>query len=175
MNGLNLIFLFFIFLLSIVFLIGAIILLLGLLKKNKRNSTSKIGLVFISIPIGIFAIIFIYDFSHDIFTKKPVDKDLVGIYHITDAGRLIPTNQYRLYTIEFKKDGTFYLSPTPNINVCESGKYSVDWEFDFNELSFQCDKGFTTAHIDRGFSGFRIEFIIGDPDSGDSIFFTKDK
>ena len=148
---------------------------MGLLKKDKRNSTTKTGLIFMSIPIGIVAIVLLYDFSHDKFTTKPTDKELVGIYHITDASGLIPSNHYFSYRLEFRNDGTFHLSPTPNINVCETGKYSVDWQFNFNELSFLCDKGFTPAHIDRSFSGFRIEFIIGDPDSGESIFFSKDK
>ena len=174
MNGMSIIFLFLIFLLAIVFIVGTIILLVGLLKKDKRNSTTKTGLVFMSIPVGIVAIVFLYDFCHDTFTKKPTDKDLVGIYHITEGSGLIAPNRYKFYSLEFINDGTFHLLSTPNLNVCETGKYSVDWQFSFNELSFLCDKGITTAHIDRNFSGFRIEFIIGDPDSGESIFFTKD-
>lgn len=175
MNGISILFIFLIFLLIIIFIIGTIVLLVGLLKKDKRNSSTKTGLIFMSLPIGIVAIVLLYDFSHDKLTKKPTDKDLIGIYHITEARGLINSNQYRSHKLEFKNDGTFYLSPTPNINVCETGKYSVDWQFSFNELSFLCNKGLTTAHIDRSFSGFKIEFIIGDPDSGESIFFTKDK
>jgi hypothetical protein len=175
MNRISILFIFLILLLAIVFIVGIIILFVGLLKKDKRNSTTTKGLIFMSIPIGIVAIVILYEFSHDKFTKKPTDKDLVGVYHITDANSLISTNQYHSYTLEFKNDGTFYLTPTPNINVCETGKYFVDWQFKFNELSFQCDKGFTTAHIDRNFSGYRIEFIVGDPDSGESIFFSKEK
>lgn len=175
MNGLSILFIFLIFLLAVVFIVGTIILIGGLLKKDKKNSTTKTGLIFLSIPIGLVTIALLYDFSHDKFTKKPTAKELVGTYHITDASGLIASNQFRSYRLEFRNDETFILSRTPNINVCETGKYSVDWQFSFNELSFQCDKGLTTAHINRSISGYRIEFIIGDPDSGESIFFTKDK
>ena len=175
MNGSSIIFVFLIFLLAIVFIVGTLILLVGLLKKDKKNSTTKTGLIFMSVPIGIVAIVLIYDFSYDKFTKKPTDKELVGIYHITDASGLIPSNHYLSYRLEFRNEGTFYLSPTPEINICKTGKYSVEWQLSFNELSFLCDNTITSAHVDRSFSGFRIEFIIGDPDSRKSIFFSKDK
>lgn len=82
MNGISILYIFLILLLAIVFIVGIIILFVGLLKKDKKNSTTKKGLIFMSIPIGIVAILLLYEFSHDKFTKKPTDKDLVGVYHI---------------------------------------------------------------------------------------------
>ncbi len=176
MNLMGIGFLLLMFILAALFIIGAIVLMMGLSKKDKRNPTRKMGLILMGIPLGIAAIAFLYDSCHDTFTAKPTNKDLVGIYHITGASGLIAKSQYHLYKLEFRPDGTFYLSHTPNIDICETGKYVVDWQFELNEISFQCDNaGFTPAHIDRSFSGYRIEFIIGDPDSGESIFFTKDK
>lgn len=157
------------------FIIGLIILLIRLFKKDQKNFTIKTGLIIISIPLTILVTYFLYIFTHDIFTKKPNEKDLVGIYHISEAGGQISKNLYNSYTLEFKNDRTFYLSSTPNIDVCENGKYSVDWQFDNNEISFQCGAGITTAHIDRDFSEFRIEFSLVDRNKGKSIFFSKDK
>lgn len=174
MNGLSILFLLLIFLLGGLFILGLIILVIGLLKKNKRNTTTKAGIIILGIPLFIFLIAFIYDFAHENFTKKPDKKDLVGVYFISETSGLIPKSSYKSYRLEFKNDGTFYLTSTPHINICENGKYGIAWQDEMNELSIQCEKGFTTAHIDRSFSGFRIEFIIGDPDSGQSIYFTKE-
>ena len=41
MNGSSIIFVFLIFLLAIVFIVGTLILLVGLLKKDKKNSTKE--------------------------------------------------------------------------------------------------------------------------------------
>ncbi len=166
---------FILFVLASLFFIGIVLLIIGLLEKKKRNSETKTGLIFISIPLGFFLIAILYEFMFDKFAKKPSEKDLVGVYHITSAKGLIPKEFYRSYKLELKNDRTFYLTPTPYINVCEQGNYSLDYQFNINELSFQCKKGFTPAHIKRGFSGFNIEFIQGDPDRGESICFTKDK
>lgn len=175
MSVLFLLYSFLLFLLAALFLIGIIFLVIGLLDKKRRNSETRTGLIFISIPLGLFLITMLYEFIFDTFAEKPMKKDIVGIYHITNANGLIPPELYNTYRLELRDDGTFYLSPTPNIDVCEKGNYSLDYQFNLNELSFQCEKGFTPAHIDRGFTGFNIEFIMGDPDSGKSICFTKDK
>ena len=175
MNGLSIFFLLLIILFAIILFLGVVFLVVGFLKKDVKNSLIKLGLKFISFPIGIVLIYLLYEFSREHFTVKPSERDLVGVYHITQADGLIPKEIYSSFKLEFKTDGTFYLTPVPNINICESGKFSVDWQFSLNELSFQCDKGFTPAHIDRGFTGYRIEFIVGDPDEGQGIYFSKDK
>jgi hypothetical protein len=175
MNGLTILLFLIFVLLAVTLIVGLIILRIAQLKKDKEYPTKKTGQILISIPLTVFAIYILYYLAHNNFTEKPTDKDLVGTYHIVDASGLIPSNLYNSYSLEFKEDSTFVLTRIPNVNVCENGQYSVDWELDYNEISFQCGKGFTTAHIDRGFSRFKIEFIIGDPDSGQSIFFSKDK
>lgn len=174
MNGLSILFLLFIILLGSLLVLGLIILFIGLLKKNKKNTTSNVGLIILSIPLSIFLIYVSYNYAHENFTQKPDDKDLVGVYYISETSGLISKSSYKSYRLEFNNDKTFYLTPTPHISICEKGKYGVAWEDEMNELSIQCEKGFSTAHIARSFSGFRIEFIIGDPDSGQSIYFTKE-
>lgn len=109
----------------------------------------------------------------DLIMFKPSEKDLMGVYEIVDVNNLdINKTSYKKYQLELKSDGTFTLTPTPYIEVCESGMYEVDYSFAYNELAFRCD-GFTMAHIDPGFDTFRIEFVIGDPDNGESIYFGK--
>jgi hypothetical protein len=79
------------------------------------------------------------------------------------------------FVLLVKRDSTFELTPVPYIDVCNKGKYTVDYAFDYNEISLMCGNGTRPAHIDRHFNYYRIEFIIGDPDSGESIYFEKDK
>ena len=175
MNGFSILFLLVILLLIVIFIVGLSLLIYGLLKKDNKNSFRKKGLIFISIPLSIYLLVLLYSFAHEMFTKKPNKKDLVGIYHISEASNLIPKKLYSSYTLEFKDDGTFYLSTTPGISICSDGKYSVDYQFELNEISFECNGNFTTAHIDRGFWDYRIEFIKGDPDEKESIYFLKNK
>ena len=65
------------------------------------------------------------------------------------------------------------MTKTPYIDICDTGKYEVGYQFDNNELSIKCNQSYSTAHIESDFSGYRIEFIVDDPDSGTSIFFEK--
>lgn len=175
MNGFSILFTLFLFLLAGIFFIGIAVLVVGLVKKGKQNSLRKAGLIITGFPILIIAIIFSYDFIFEHFTFKPTEKDLVGVYHIVKAEGLIPKQFYHSYALEFKSDGNFYMNPTPMISICEKGKYSVDWQLSLSEVSFECAGRISTAHIDRSFSGYKIEFIFGDPDEGQSIYFAKDK
>ena len=142
----------------------------------KRNGIIRICALLIFIPAAAVAGWFIYDIVSDLTLPKPTQFQLVGKYHISKvtAGDLDPST-FHQFKLEFKKDSTFELTPINDINVCSKGKYAVDYSFDYNELTFFCDKGITSAHIDRHYGFYRIEFIIGDPDSGESIYFEKDK
>ncbi len=156
------------------FLVGLILLIIGLLKKDKGKKLKKLGLIVGSIPIGIIVFIFLAGQTAELLLSKPNSEELVGIYHISKTTQIdIPKTDYNKYLLQFKEDGTFNLSPTPFLETCESGKYKLDYKWDYNELSFECPKAFTSAHIDRGIGSFQIEFIIGDPDSGESIFFKR--
>jgi hypothetical protein len=79
------------------------------------------------------------------------------------------------YTLKFEPSGTYELTPIPEIEICEKGKYEVDCQYDYNELLFKCNHSGSTAHIDRGFRSYGIAFIYDDPDLGESIYFEKDK
>ena len=139
----------------------------------KHNHFLKIGLIVLCISIGAVIIAMVLRPVIDLFMFKPTEKELVGIYEIVDVNNLdINRGSYNKYKLEFKSNGTFTLKPTPYIEVCESGMYEVDYYFDDNELAFRCG-GFIMAHIDAGFGNYRIEFVIGDPDNGESIFFGK--
>jgi len=142
----------------------------------KKNGIIKIGALLIIIPAMAIAGFFIYNKVSDLTFAKPTQAELIGKYHIIEAtnNRFDPSTFYR-FKLEFKKDSTFELTPLTDVEVCSKGKYKVDYQFDYNELTFYCGKEVTSAHIDRHFGFYRIEFIIGDPDSGDSIYFEKDK
>ncbi|MFH6944947.1 hypothetical protein [Flavobacterium sp. FlaQc-50] len=141
-----------------------------LLKKNTRRK----GLILIKTSSIIVIAFLLFGLFSGLFTSKPKTKDLVGKYHIVKVTRLnIDKNTYDKYKLQLYENGTFKLTTTPSIDICQNGKYEVDYEFEYNELSLECPNLFTSAHIDRGLGNYRIEFIIGDPDSGESIYFEK--
>lgn len=148
----------------------------GMQRRDDNGQLTPIGLAMVSIPPSIVVMIVLWKVCIEHLTTKPSDRDLVGTYHIVKV--TVPEFDeatFQRYKLQFYENGTFSLTPTPHISVCESGTYEVDYDFDLNELTFGCHGGFTTAHIDRGFGSFRIEFIVGDPDSEESIYFEKDE
>ncbi len=151
---------------GVAFLAGLVFLL--------NNNTRKKGLLFAGIPSSIFLVCLLISLFSELFTSKPQIKDLKGTYHIVKVtGINFDKNTYDKYKLQFFENGSFALTTTPYIDICQNGKYSIDYEFDNNELSFDCTNLVTFAHIDRGFGNYRIEFVIGDPDSGESIYFEK--
>lgn len=162
----NLLILFIIIIMGLAFLVGLAFLL--------NNNTRKKGLLLTGIPSSIILVCLLFSLFNELFTSKPQTKDLVGTYHIVKVTRLdFDKNTYDKYKLQFFENGAFTLTTTPFIDICQSGKYKVDYDFDYNELSLDCTNLFTSAHIDRGFGNYRIEFVIGDPDSGESIYFEK--
>lgn len=164
----NLLILLIIIIMGLSFLVGLAFLL--------NNNTRQKGLVLIGIPSSIVFVCLLFSLFSELFASKPQTKDLIGTYQIVKVTRLdFDKNTYDKYKLQFFENGTFTLTATPFIDVCQNGKYKVDYEFDYNELSLDCTNLFTSAHIDRGFGNYRIEFVIGDPDSGESIYFEKIK
>jgi len=158
---------------SIIYIIGVAIIIIN---SSRKKKISKIGLIFIASPIVIGAYFFIYDKVSKNYFAKPNYDELTGRYHIVDATLGdFDKSSYNKYSLILNKDSTFTLTPTPNIDVCDSGKYELDYSAEYNELFFRCSQGGYCAHIDRHLNYYRIEFIIGDPDTGESIFFEKDK
>jgi len=172
---LSLLFIVIIFLMVLTFLAGIVIFIIGRLTKDQNNQLSIAGLIIAGIPTSIVVLFLLLGLVGEIFSTKPDEEDLIGTYHIVKVTNLdFDKNSYNKYKLQFTENGRFTLTPTPYIEVCESGKYQVDYKFAYNELSFECPTvGFTTAHIDRGFGNYKIEFIIGDPDSRQSIYFEK--
>ena len=162
-----------ILILGVTFTIGIILFIIGKFKKNDFNKISKIGLKTLLIPIVIVSLIILYGFVWDVFSAKPNKQDLVGKYKMSNSSFLDICKEN--YKLELFKNGTFSISKTPNINICKNGKYDVDYEFEGNEISFKCGNSYHMASINRGFGNYKIEFIIGDPDSGESIYFEKIK
>ena len=141
-----------------------------------KNGIIKIAVILIAIPVSAGLCLGIYDGFCSLTYEKPTQLDLVGKYHISKVTAQSPEKSNNgKFRLEFKRDGTFELTPLPGVEICDKGKYSVGYSFDDNEISFMCSGFITTAHIDRHYNYYRIEFIIGDPDSGESIYFEKDK
>jgi hypothetical protein len=154
--------LFIILIFGLLFLIGLILAIIGKIRKKKRMA--NIGIKILIIPIIVIAVILVYRFTWEIFASKPDEKDLVGKYVSTEN---------ESYELEFLENGNFELSNIPEIDLCETGKYRLDSNKD--EIMFDCDSVSNYAKIDRGFGNYKIQFIIGDPDGGENIYFEKIK
>ena len=162
------------YLLGLTFIIGLILFIIGQLKKDKKNKIRKTGLIIGSIPIGCIILLLVFNLINEIFTSKPNKETLVGIYQIVKVTQLdIDKDTYDQYVLKLNKGNTFTLTPTPYIDICISGEYKVNYKMYYNELSLWCPSVISSVHIDRNFGDFQIEFVIGDPDSGQSIFFEK--
>ena len=165
-------FLFFLFLFFL-FIVGGSMTLVGFISKTQKYFIKK-GLIICSIAIGLVVIPLVFTSIFNSFKYKPTSIDLVGEYQITEVTNLdFDKATYNQYKLVLKSDSTFTLTPTPNIEVCESGTYELDYSNEGNELSYRCGKGNVAGQIDKRFKDFRIEFIVGDPDSRQSIFFGK--
>jgi hypothetical protein len=108
--------------------------------------------------------------------EKSSQQELVGKYHISKVTvHDFQSTAVNTFKLEFKHNSTFGLTPTPYIHVCDKEKFSVDYRFENNELTVMCSNETSIAHIDLHLGYYPIEFIIGGSDSGESIFFEKDK
>jgi len=138
----------------------------------------KTGKIIAGILTLLLILTILFYLLGDKYSYKPDKKDLIGEYHIVKVTRLNfnkeTSNNYKL---NLYSNGNFTLTKTPFIEIYGNGKYDVDYDDEYNELSLEYSMngkhGFTVAHINRTFFGYKIEFIIGDPDSGESIYFEK--
>jgi len=167
---------FFLFLLiCLLLVIGACLIVVGFLWKSKKKLRST-GLIICCVPLAFLAISSILITLFDFLKHKPDRAELVGEYQITEVTNLkFDKATYDHYKLVLKADSTFSLTATPYVTICDTGRYELDYSFSGNELAFQCGRGYHLVHLERRFGGFRIEFISGDPDSEQSIYFEKKK
>lgn len=62
-------------------------------------------------------------------TKKPSEKELIGIYKIVSSENGIPKSEFDKHILNLKEDETFEFTQTSGINLCENGNYDIDYEF----------------------------------------------
>jgi hypothetical protein len=149
-----------IFTLCLTLIIGIILLAIG--KFKQRDKLSNLGLKILLIPIIVVVALFIYAIGFEILTTKPNLEEL--------AGKYVSSENYKLKLLS---NGNFEMDNIPEIDLCENGKFRFDEEDD--EIWFNCDSISSSAKIDRRIGNYKIEFIIGDPDSGESVYFEKIK
>lgn len=170
----NLFIILLLFIVVLIFIAGLVLLVIGLLKKPKRNGYTITGAFLSGIPLLILLIFKSYTLLLENYAVKPTQQELVGHYKISEVTNLdFDPSTFKDYHLELKSDSTFIMTKTPYIELCDTGKYEVDYTFENNELAIKCDGAYSMAHIESDFGGFRIEFTIDDPDSGTSIYFEK--
>jgi hypothetical protein len=163
--------LFFVFI--TLFGVGFIIILIGSIRKPRFNRVTKIGMTFFSLPVIVILVGLGYEVFHNIISTKPDEQDIVGTYQISDDSGLLKGHKLNKFKLVLKQDYTYTFTPIPMISICQEGKYELDYQFKLNELTFRCENGLIPAHLNRELGGFTIEFVIGDPDGGESIHFKK--
>lgn len=143
---------------SLTLIVGIVLLIIGKFKLS--NKFSNLGLKILLIPIIAVSVLVIYAIGFEILTTKPNLKELSGNY--------VSSENYKLKLLS---NGNFEMDNIPKIDLCENGKFRFDEEDD--EIWFNCDSISSLANIDRGIGDYKIEFVIGDPDSGESVYFEK--
>lgn len=134
----------------------------------------KIGKRVMLLPFAILTSYFLFFYLFQKISFKPKQDDLVGKYEISEVSTInIEKTEFSKFYLELKKNGEFYFNNKPGIDICEIGKYKFDNSADKSEISFDCGYTISYAKIVSGLNSFEIEFIIGDPDSGESVRFKK--
>lgn len=172
----NLLFLAILFLLTVAFCIGLILFLIGILKKNKSRGLIVSGAIVGGIPLSLLICYCIYYFACDLVKAKPDYDDLVGEYRISNE--TMPgysMESCKDYKLTFNKDGSYVFIKPNEIDVPDSGTFSLDYSSVANEIILQKHGWSSTCCINRHVGYFEIEFFIGDPDSGESFFFRKNE
>ena len=150
--------------LVLLFIISLIVMITGKVKQNKK--VLRIGFRLFLIPILVCSFVLIYYLALDKFGVKPTKIDLVSNYKLTSSC----TSRFGDANLRLYENGDFEKSFMPNHGLCEKGKYSL---YD-DEVWFRCDNHSSVAKIDRGFTDFKIKFIIGNnPNSDENIIFEK--
>lgn len=134
----------------------------------------RIGKKIILIPFIIFISFILLFFIYNKISFKPSDNDLIGKYEISVVSNIkIDKNDFEKCKLVLMKNGEFYVENKPNIDICENGKYNLYNSEDEIRINFNCSNNNALATIISNLSSFKIEFIIGDPDSSESISFKK--
>jgi hypothetical protein len=138
--------------------------------ERKRNFVKKL----IMLPFGIFIayILLFYLFQEILF--KPNLNEIIGEYEISDVNNIeIEKSNYQKHNLELKSNGEYNFKNKPNIEICERGIYNLYETGNKTEINFKCMNGNSSAKIINNLWSFEIEFIIGDPDSGENISYKK--
>ena len=99
----------------------------------------------------------------NLFILRPNIRNLAGNYVSTDGS----------HHLELLKNGYFSLSNGHDLDLCKTGKYSLD--LNSNKILFNCESSSANADIISGFNNFQIHISVGDPDSGNDVYFKKVK
>lgn len=136
----------------------------------------KFGKRLLLMPYGILATYSILFFIYDKISFQPNKNDVVGKYEISKVSNIeIENNDFEKYSLELKENREFYFKHKPEIEICENGTYKLTKSQSETNIVFQCGYSDNTAIIVNSLSSFEIEFIIGDPDNGQSISYKKVK
>lgn len=133
-----------------------------------------IGKRLMILPFGILATYIILFFLFQKISFNPNQNDIIGKYEISEVSNIeIKKTEFGKYNLVLKQNGEFYFENKPEIDICENGTYKYYKSGNESEVGFDCGNINSSAKIVSNLSSFKIEFIIGDPDSGESICYKK--
>jgi hypothetical protein len=169
MDGLSLLFRICIYIFEGLLLLGLILLIIGLVKKDKE--IIKTSIKSLTVPVVLTISYLLYQLFCAFFLMKPSSKELVGVYAVIDSKNIAQNTKNCNLIIE--NDLTYVFTSLPLQKTEEVGRFKLSYDKKYHELIFYSDKNFRTAYIDRHFNGFTLKVnLIGD-NNQQTISFTK--
>jgi hypothetical protein len=143
-------------------------------KAYGEERKTKIGKRLMILPFGIVAAYILLFFLYQKIAFKPNEQDVIGSYEISEASNVgIEKKEFPQYNLELRKNGEFYFNNMPDIDICATGRYTIYDAEDGTGIRFDCLGNNGSAEIVSSLRSFKIEFNIGDPDSGERICYKK--
>lgn len=137
--------------------------------KNPMNKKQLLkGFYLLIFPL----LIFIYYSIKPSLLYEVTDGNIVGTYKVSKSST-IDVSDLEKIRLRLDSKGNFYLNDRiPKVNICQKGKFEFSPEIEeINAMSFSCGDTISVQGIKRNFTNFEIEFMIGDPDSNETIYF----
>lgn len=158
------------FILGLSFLIGIVVMIIGFWKNPINKNQIIKGFSLFVFPL----LIFIYYSIKPSLLYEVTEDNILGTYKVSESST-IDVNSLEKVRLKINSDGGFYLNQKiPNVTICQKGKFEFSQEIeDENALSFYCGNVISVQGIKRNFTNFEIEFMIGDPDNNEAIYFEK--
>jgi hypothetical protein len=160
-------------------LIGFILLLSYYTMKERKAKRRNIAIFLIVVPVVFVLILWINSRGQKeevVVEQKeePSFAELSGVYHVSFATDTIDRN----CVLEIRNDGSYMITPKPKIAICQQGKFYLDYNSEFEQITTSCGETTNYVHVNSNFSIYQIEMFSDGTkysNSKDVLVFEKDE